>query len=159
MSAASLIAVAAIGVHQYRMQIRVETLRELVMAREEADPLLASECEPDKVHVLLCITTIRSLISRPQQFHNRRVRIGAKYLSGFEMSAFFDLDYAFLKSGDLDLGKGIWLESILPGKEWPQDLDNKTVIIDGTFINRPSGHLGQYFGRLEDVELITSPRR
>jgi hypothetical protein len=82
-------------------------------------------------------------------FTTERLQRKAIYVSGFEISALFDLRH---EAGQyLNLHAGLWVESVAEGAKWPESTPGKVtvVVVEGVFVNRLSGHMRQYFGRLE----------
>lgn len=136
----------------------VAYLERSIKAREQADPLIASECsvEPDLGHSRgrPCRITFDRLLLAPQKFHGKWIQVSGVYASRFEESALYSLSYKETDPIIFQHHSAIWVNPVLQVDGLP--LDKRMII--GKFHNGPSGHLSAYFGKLDDASEVTEEK-
>lgn len=137
---------------------RVAYLEGSIKAREQADPLIASECsvEPDlgDSRDRPCRTTFDRLLLAPEKFHGRWIQLSGLYASRFEESALYSLSYKETDPIIFQHHSAVWVNPVLQVNGLPPG--NRMII--GKFHNGPSGHLSAYFGKLDDASDVTEKK-
>jgi len=144
-----LLALAVLGAHDVALSRRVATLEAAVAARDKADPLMAPECAMEsrghdwtagesREHP--CAVSVRRVLQAPQQFNTRWLRVYGRYQKGFEVSALQDIE------GGTSSEEAIWVSARV---QKGQEASAPDVVV-GRFYRGPAGHLGAYFGVLDD---------
>lgn len=136
----------------------VAYLERSMKVREQADPLIASECsvEPDLGHSKgrPCRTTFDRLLQAPEKFHGRWIQVSGIYASRLEESALYSLSYEETDPIIFQHHSAVWVNPVLQVDGLPL---GKRIII-GKFHNGPSGHLSAYFGKLDDASDATEKK-
>jgi hypothetical protein len=140
------------------LQNRVNLLDAAVRKRQVADPLEPVECGPGfgngtgKSSGQPCRISIWRLLTSPQQFDGKWVRVQGAYRSGFEQSALYDVDYQLAPSLSevfMQPRFALWVDT---SQQIDASLPRRTFI--GLYRRGPSGHLSQYGGRLESAVVV-----
>ncbi|MYN05570.1 hypothetical protein GTP41_26105 [Pseudoduganella sp. DS3] len=138
--------------HLENIAARISELEAAARLRNEADPLMPSECDPPtrlgQSQSTYCQTTVYRLLQAPHQFNGRWVMVEGVYGGGFEESALYaPRDGEPLSAMSYAKSSAIW---VTPGfKIEPNSMPRKVLI--GRFKWAPAGHMGEYFGELTDA--------
>ena len=102
---------------------------------------------------ITCAVSMAQLLSFPERYDGKRIRLGGLYCAGFELSALFPS----WSTGILMREESIWVDnpraSIEPSKD-----ECKKVEMSGVFSAGPKGHLNQHIGELKDVSTTVANR-
>jgi hypothetical protein len=130
-------------------------LEKIVQKREQADPLIPSECSVEtglgELRSRPCHTTFYRLLQAPQKFHGRWIIVDGLYASRFEESALYSPNFSSIEPVIVQRHSAIWVT--------PQIKNNKSsltaVNVIGKFENGASGHMNAYFGKLTNAAEVT----
>ncbi len=150
-----LLAIGVLVAYDVGLSRRLALLEAAAAARDKADPLMAPECEwaSRRLHGEIagnsrehpCVVSIRRVLQAPQQFDGRWIDVYGRYDHGFEVSALFTSNAAG-SDGEDPSAEALWVNVALQPRAVGDSLDH----VVGVFHRGPAGHLGAYFGELDE---------
>ena len=98
----------------------------------------------------LIVVSLMALISNPDEYHDRVIRITGFLSMKFEANSLWSSEEDY---GERNTKKSIWVDIEID--ETNLMFDGECVVLEGVFNSKMKGHFGMYSGTIEKITQIT----